>query len=121
MAAPVLEVDVAVEAVPADVPLALEALEELGEVVVGLLPLAALVAAVGPATREVVFKQDVEDPALMVNGADWATSPVLSRRVRPIEVPAAMFATQVTEVLFCWPRFSRAAPLGLAPGRMLKK
>lgn len=73
MAAPVLVVDVDVAAVPADVPLALEALEELGEVVVGLLPLAALVAAVGPAAREVVFKQDVEDPLLMVNGADWAT------------------------------------------------
>jgi len=81
-------------------------------VVVGLL--------VGPAAVEVVFKHAVEDPGLILNGADCAVAPVLSRRVRPIEVPDWRFATHVMEVLFCWPRFSRAAEPGEAPGRMLR-
>lgn len=122
MAAPVVVlVVVDLEVAEADVPLALEPWEaEPGEVVVGLLAPPALEAAVGPEEMEVVFKQEVEDPELTVNGADWTVAPVLSRRVRPMEVPDAMLQTQVTEVVFCWPRLSMAAPVGSAPGRMLR-
>jgi len=43
--------------------------------------------------------QEVSDPVLMVNGADDAVDPVESRMVRPMDVPAAMLAIHVTEVL----------------------
>lgn len=51
-----------------------------------------------------LVKQAEEDPGLIVNAADCAMAPVLSRRVRPMEVPAAMFAVHVIEVPVCWPR-----------------
>lgn len=57
-------------------------------------------------------------PALIVKAADWAVAPVLSRRVNPMEVPAAISLDHVNEVPVCWPRFSRAAALGWFPGRM---
>lgn len=82
---------------------------------------AALVATVGPEESDVVLVHAVEDPGFTVKGADCAVEPVLSRRVRPIDVPDGMLQVQVTEVLFCCPKFSRATPLGVAPGRMLKK
>lgn len=82
---------------------------------------AALVATVGPEEIDVTLVHVVEEPGFTVKGADCAVKPVLSRRVRPIDVPDAMLQTQVTEVLFCCPKFSRATPLGVAPGRMLKK
>jgi len=67
------------------------------------------------------FKQLVSDPPLIVNGAEEAVVPVLSRMVRPMEVPAAMSVFHVNEVPVCWPRFSRAEAVGSLPGRMLKK
>lgn len=80
----------------------------------------ALDAAVGPAEIEVVFKQSDDDPALTVMGADCATAPVLSRRVKPMDVPEAMLHTQVREVELVSGKFSRAVPLGVLPGRMLR-
>ena len=53
-----------------------------------------------------------------MKAADWAVAPVLSRRVNPMEVPAAISVVHVNEVPVCWPRFSRAAALGWFPGRM---
>ncbi|MBH0014579.1 hypothetical protein I6F66_21260 [Pseudoalteromonas sp. NZS100_1] len=35
------------------------------------------------------------EPELIVNGAELAVVPVLSRRVRPMDVPAAMFTVHV--------------------------
>lgn len=81
----------------------------------------ALVATVGPDESDVALVHVVEDPGFTVKGADCAVKPVLSRRVRPIDVPDWMLQSQVTEVLFCCPKFSIATPLGVAPGRMLKK
>lgn len=40
-------------------------------------------------------------PGLMVNGAEEAVVPVLSRMVRPTEVPAAILTTHVREVPVC--------------------
>lgn len=57
-------------------------------------------------------------PALMVNAADWAVAPVLSRRVNPMDVPEAISVVHVNEVPVCVPRFSRAAAVGWFPGRM---
>lgn len=42
--------------------------------------------------------KQAEDPELMVKAAEFATLPVLSRRARPTEVPAAMLVDQVYEV-----------------------
>jgi len=42
-----------------------------------------------------------EEPALMVNAADDTVRPVLSRRVRPMRVPAAMLVDHVYEVPVC--------------------
>jgi len=39
--------------------------------------------------------KQLDEPALMVNAAEFATVPVLSRMARPIEVPDAMFVDQV--------------------------
>jgi len=64
---------------------------------------------------------DEELPGWMVKAADCAVAPVLSRRVKPMEVPDAMSVVHVKEVPDCWPRFSRAAAPGWLPGRMLKK
>jgi hypothetical protein len=61
------------------------------------------------------------DPALTVKAADCAVAPVLSRRERPMEVPAAMSVDQVYEVPVWVPRLSRAAAEGWLPGWMLKK
>lgn len=65
--------------------------------------------------------QLVLEPELMEKAADCAVAPVLSRRVKPMEVPAAISVVHVNDVPFCWPRSSRAAALGWLPGRMLKK
>jgi hypothetical protein len=56
-----------------------------------------------PATllEPLLVKQAEEDPGLIVNAADCAMAPVLSRRVRPIKVPAAMLAVHVREVPVC--------------------
>jgi len=66
-----------------------------------VVPAAADVWPVGPATSDVVFVHVVEDPGFTVKGADWAVNPVLSTRVRPRDVPDCMLHIQVTEVLFC--------------------
>lgn len=83
-AAPVVVAD-AVEEAPVVVALVV--------VPVAVVPLpaeaaAGVVAAVGPGTIEVVFKHVVDDPGFTVKGADCATVPELSRRVRPRETPA---------------------------------
>jgi len=39
--------------------------------------------------------KQLDEPELMVNAAEFATVPVLSRMARPIEVPDAMFVDQV--------------------------
>jgi hypothetical protein len=82
------------------------------------LPAEVLAADVDPAA---LVKQLLEDPALMVNGADWAMSPLLSRIVRPMEVPAARLVGHVTEVPVCWPRSWIAGAPGWPPGWILKK
>lgn len=46
----------------------------------------------------VLFKQLVSGPLLTVKGADWPVAPVLSRRVRPREVPGAWLTFQVKVV-----------------------
>jgi hypothetical protein len=91
------------------------------EVTVVPLGTAALDTLVGPDEIDVVLVHVVVDPGFTVKGADCASKPLLSRRVRPIDVPDGMLQVQVTEVPFCCPKFSRATPLGVAPGRMLKK
>jgi len=80
---------------------------------------AGVLAPVGPGASDVVFRH-VVDPGLTVNGADWAVAPVLSRRVKPREVPAGWLTVHVTEVPFSSPRFSSAAAVGDEPGRTLK-
>jgi len=60
-------------------------------------------------------------PGLIVKAADCAMAPVLSRRVKPMEVPAAKLVLHVYEVPVCWPRSCRAAEPGELPGRMLRK
>jgi len=91
-----------------------------------VVPLPAVVAGevvwpVGPAESDVELVHEVDDPGFTVKGAVWAVKPVLSTRVRPMDVPDAMLHIQVTEVLFCCPKFSREAEVGLPPGRMLRK
>lgn len=93
---------------------------EIPEVAAELLGAAALVGDVGPAEIDVVLVQEVEDPGFTVKGAVCAIEPELSRRVRPMDCPDAMLQIQVTEVPFCCPKFSRATPFGVAPGRTLK-
>lgn len=44
--------------------------------------------------------QLVSEPWLTLKGADWATKPALSRRVRPREVPTGWLTVQVKEVPF---------------------
>jgi len=61
------------------------------------LPAEVLAAEVDPAE---LVKQ-LEDPELMVNGAEEAVAPVLSRMVRPTEVPASMLVAHVREVPVC--------------------
>jgi hypothetical protein len=75
------------------------------------LPPAAVVAE--PALLEGVLPTQLESvPLLMVKGADCATKPELSRRLRPIDVPAAMLTVHVKESPLCWPRSTRAAAVG---------
>jgi len=64
---------------------------------------------------------DVSLPVKTLNGADCAVSPVLSRMVSPILVPAAMSATHLKLVDVSWSKLSRAVALGWFPGRMLRK
>jgi len=84
------------------------------------LPVLASVEEADAEPEADAVKQD-EDPELTVKAAEFATAPVLSRRVRPREVPAAMLVDQVYEVPVCVPRLSMAAALGWLPGWMLKK
>jgi hypothetical protein len=99
----------------------------IGEVaiVAGVVPVAGALAEAGapelapaavvaePALVEGVLPTQLESvPLLMVKGADCATKPELSRRLRPIDVPAAMLTVHVKEVPLCWPRSTRAAALG---------
>ena len=74
-------------------------------------------------------------PGLTVKDALWATWPILSRKVRPRAVSifcerknlqqrvwallACWFTSQLTEVPFCWPKSTRAWPVGSLPGRTL--
>jgi len=62
------------------------------------LPAGVLAADVDPAE---LVKQLLEDPALMVKGAEEAVVPILSRMVRPMEVPAAMLVGHVRDVPLC--------------------
>jgi len=47
-----------------------------------------------------------------VKAADWARAPLLSRRVKPIEVPEAMLTTHVSEVPVWVPKSTRGAAVG---------
>jgi len=103
-------------------------LEAAGVVAAGVVaaPLLLTVLALTdeePATllEPLPVTQAEEAPGLIVNAADCAMAPVLSRRVSPMEVPAAMLAVHVREVPVCWPRSWRAGEPGELPGRMLKK
>jgi hypothetical protein len=51
-------------------------------------------------------------PGFILNAADSAIAPVLSLRVSPTEVPAAMSVFHIILLPFCWPRSSRAAADG---------
>jgi hypothetical protein len=51
--------------------------------------------AAAPLLAEVACPMQVVDPALMLKAADWATKPVLSRRVKPTEVPAGISVRHV--------------------------
>jgi len=111
----------------------LAGLFEVGVVVVGVgvepdeedvVPeLVEVVEAPGaPLPVAVVFKQLVLVPARTVNAADCPVTPLLSLRVAPRLVPAGSFtADQVNEVPFTWPKLIRGVPLGVAPGRMVRK
>jgi len=57
----------------------------------------------GPAAPELCGwpTQAVDVPAWIVKAADWAMAPVLSRRVRPTDVPAGILVFQENEVPFC--------------------
>lgn len=64
--------------------------------------------------------QDVE-PDWTVKGAELSVAPVLSRMLRPREVPEVMLTVHVREVPDCWPKSTRAAAEGCPPGRMETK
>jgi len=81
-------------------------------------PVAVAVPAV-PLTA--LPRQLVSDPALMVNGAVWAVRPLLSRTVKLISVPAGSLTIHVKVVLLNVPKSSSACPLGVFPGRTLRK
>jgi len=72
-----------------------------------------------PEAVELWPTQLVSEPALMVKGAEDAVAPVWSRMVRPMDVPASMLATHVTESLLVVGKVWRAAAPGWLPGRML--
>lgn len=62
---------------------------------------AVLVATAVPAEVETAWPtQVVSVPLLTVKGADWATKPLLSRSVRPMDVPTATFTFHVRDVPF---------------------
>jgi hypothetical protein len=96
-------------------------------VVVELEPVVVVVpevveAAGAPVPDAVVFKQLVLLPARTVNAAVCPVTPLLSLTVAPRLVPAASFtAVQVNEVPFTCPKLIRGFPLGVAPGKMLRK
>lgn len=74
------------------------------EVVDVLAPETELAGVLAPEVDEmlpVLVKQALLLPALTVKGADSAVVPVLSRMVRPIEVPAAILVLHVREVPDC--------------------
>jgi hypothetical protein len=100
-----------------------ELLELAAELAAELAPELVAADELDPDAEELPppFKQLVSDPELIENAAEEAVAPVLSRMVRPMEVPAAMSVFHVSEVPLCWPRFSRAVAVGWFPGRMLKK
>lgn len=80
-----------------------------------------------PAAEEVVLPaadeplRQEEPPSWTVKGAEEAVAPVLSRRLRPREVPEVMLTVHVSEVPDCWPKLIRAAAEGCPPGRMETK
>lgn len=81
----------------------------------GVEPAGVLEAAL----PELADKQLVSGPLLMVKAADWARAPVLSRSVRPMEVPAAILVFQVKILPWRPVNCSSASPPGVAPGRIL--
>lgn len=77
-----------------------------------------------PDVEEVVedeFKHEVSLLDWMVKAADWAKAPVLSRRLRPIDVLGGRLTTHDLELPSTLPKSTRAGALGWLPGRMLKK
>lgn len=109
---------------PPVVPVVVPAGEVAGPVaaVVPELPPAVVVGVLPPLDCEAApFKQLLSGPAWMVTGADWATAPLLSVSVRPIEVPAEMLVDHVKEVpvtpVYCW----KAVAPGTPPGAIAKK
>jgi len=80
---------------------------------------APVVGTVVPPAVVVELRQDAL-PGCTVNGADWAVAPVLSFRVRPIEVPAAILTVHVRDVLVVAGKVWRAVAVGWFPGRILK-
>jgi len=88
-----------------------------------LLPVPVLLAVLlEPLEDAGLFPTQLESgPSLILKGADEAVVPVLSRTVRPICVPAAIFTSHVRDVPSWLPKFWRAGAPGWLPGRTLTK
>jgi hypothetical protein len=74
---------------------------EVAAVVVPATEVAPEAAGVDPVAEvapELAVRQLVLGPLSMVKAAEEAVTPVLSLRVKPMEVPAAMLTVQVREV-----------------------
>jgi hypothetical protein len=69
-----------------------------GEVIAVVTPVVAPPVVPVPPVVAVELRQDAS-PGCTVNGADWAVAPVLSFKVRPREVPAAILTVHVRDVL----------------------
>jgi hypothetical protein len=101
----------------------------VGGAVVGVTGVALLVVAPPPVVVPVLggveeleaVRQAVLELSWTVKAADWARAPVLSRRLRPREVPAVILTVHVIEEPVWVPKSIRAAAVGWLPGRMLRK
>lgn len=92
-----------------------------GVVLVVVAPAPEVVPVLGTVAEGAAVRQAVLVFAWTVKAADWARVPVLSRRLRPREVPAVTLTVHVSEVPVWVPKSRRAAAVGWLPGRMLKK
>jgi len=69
-------------------------------------------ALVEEAPDEALDDRQLSDPGCTVKAALWAVRPLLSRAVKPREVPEVKLTVQVSEVPDCWPKLRRAAAEG---------